>query len=97
LIIRRPPTATLFPYTTLFRSADTALDQLHDHDHQQYHFGQLPDEEEHQHPDRPKDQRLALGSAFRMIHQRVSVVILRSLRWTGNPRRSWVRRASAAR
>src|SRR5690606_26532428 len=49
-------------------AADTALDQLHDHDHQQYYLGQLPDEEEHQHPDRPKDQRLALGSAFRMIH-----------------------------
>src|SRR3712207_9270436 len=27
LMIRRPPRSTLFPYTTLFRSEDSALDQ----------------------------------------------------------------------
>src|SRR5687768_17884523 len=29
LIIRRPPTSPLFPYTTLFRSVDSALATLH--------------------------------------------------------------------
>src|SRR3712207_7140320 len=29
LMIRRPPRSTLFPYTTLFRSADDRLGQLH--------------------------------------------------------------------
>src|SRR5256885_12145034 len=29
-MIRRPPRSTLFPYTTLFRSADTAVRQLLD-------------------------------------------------------------------
>src|SRR3989337_4022106 len=28
LMIRRPPRSTLFPYTTLFRSSPTVLDQL---------------------------------------------------------------------
>src|SRR6266511_6491607 len=28
LILRRPPRSTLFPYTTLFRSADVLLDPL---------------------------------------------------------------------
>src|SRR2546429_3624306 len=28
-MIRRPPRSTLFPYTTLFRSADLFLDRLH--------------------------------------------------------------------
>src|SRR5258707_5146741 len=29
LMIRRPPRSTLFPYTTLFRSAELELDVLH--------------------------------------------------------------------
>src|SRR5256886_11154526 len=30
-MIRRPPRSTLFPYTTLFRSAGEALDEMQDH------------------------------------------------------------------
>src|SRR2546430_13878383 len=30
-MIRRPPRSTLFPYTTLFRSAGEALDEMNDH------------------------------------------------------------------
>src|SRR3712207_7111535 len=29
-MIRRPPRSTLFPYTTLFRSANQVLDELHE-------------------------------------------------------------------
>src|SRR5256885_10292423 len=30
-MIRRPPRSTLFPYTTLFRSRDEALQLMHEH------------------------------------------------------------------
>src|SRR5690348_17788993 len=33
LMIRRPPTSTLFPYTTLFRSDVFFLDTSHEYDH----------------------------------------------------------------
>src|SRR3712207_6909294 len=32
-MIRRPPRSTLFPYTTLFRSRETELDELERRDH----------------------------------------------------------------
>src|SRR6266513_5154695 len=46
LMIRRPPRSTLFPYTTLFRSADP-LDRARDDDHAQPPLAQLRRSEEH--------------------------------------------------
>src|SRR5438477_3654645 len=37
LMIRRPPRSTLFPYTTLFRSANLHTDQERDYFMQRYH------------------------------------------------------------
>src|SRR2546422_3599000 len=38
-MIRRPPRSTLFPYTTLFRSIDPRVAQLHHNHHQQPRSG----------------------------------------------------------
>src|SRR5438477_8937419 len=52
LLIRRPPTSTLFPYTTLFRSH-------HVHDRRSLHVPL--------HPASDADDRLGDGSALRVV------------------------------
>src|SRR3712207_7714832 len=61
-MIRRPPRSTLFPYTTLFRSADRD-DQKHDgdldrHDHRGHPRGELDaEDQDHGHQRDDEDRR----------------------------------------
>src|SRR3989475_6376036 len=46
-MIRRPPRSTLFPYTTLFRSKNGALEQSNFHDYQVLRMSDVPEVEVH--------------------------------------------------
>src|SRR2546429_4985021 len=59
-MIRRPPRSTLFPYTTLFRSAPEAVGAVH------RHAGRLPDRHE------PRDEAVGIA-ALRADHLAVIV------------------------
>src|SRR2546430_13683286 len=65
-MIRRPPRSTLFPYTTLFRSAGDLshfLEEMADVDHRHPMSGEAPDQLEQ------AIHILALESARRLVHE----------------------------
>ncbi|MNH32003.1 hypothetical protein D3C79_924180 [compost metagenome] len=49
-------------------AVDQPIDQLHQHQAAEQQFGQLPDHQEHQHPQYAQDDRFALGLVGRFVH-----------------------------
>src|SRR2546425_6942859 len=76
-MIRRPPRSTLFPYTTLFRSAQPR----HQRDHEEHDGQEAPDQRLDHHPPRSEEHTSELQSLAYLVCRLLLEKKKKKLKW----------------